>query len=82
MERSLLEIGGPRFYFDRYVIARRRIVKLARSARDKTLKSHVARYEIERTMWPGKRMNRWRNNVAQNRESIQWKELIAINGND
>lgn len=34
-----------------------RIVKLARSARDKTLKSHVARYEIERTMWSGKRMN-------------------------
>lgn len=62
------------------VLASRRIVKLARSARDRTLKFRVARYAIERTGFPGIRGRIDGEITARNRERIL-TGLITVNGN-
>lgn len=62
------------------VLARQRIVKLARSARDRTLKFRVARYAIERTGFPGIRGRIDGEITARNRERIL-TGLITVNGN-
>lgn len=62
------------------VLASRRIVKLARSARDRALKFRVARYAIERTGFPGIRSRIDGEITARNRERIL-TDLITVNGN-